>query len=168
MIGVKLSRDDTNDLTSNTNIGTMKAFDKSKSFSTACTGMIIRAFSVHNSYKNSEHALKAAEILKSKFFKKDNWTSYTHPDNWIRFQFPFWWTNIISALDSISLIGLPKEDPDIKNALKWLIFHQEIDGLWKLSYSKIHKSLPSKKILETRLWLTLTICRIFKMFYESK
>jgi hypothetical protein len=168
MIGIKLSRKGTNDLTSNKNRETMKAFDKSKPFSAAGTGMVLRAFSVHNTYKNSGPALKAAELLKSKFFKKDNWTSYQHPDNWIRFQFPFWWTNIISALDTLSLMGLPKEDSDINSALKWLIDTQGSDGMWKISYSSIHKSPDNKKTFKTRLWLTLTVCRIFKRFYENK
>ncbi|MDI6725080.1 MAG: hypothetical protein QMD61_10590 [Methanobacterium sp.] len=66
----------------------MRAFDKSKPFSATSTGMVLRAFSVHDKYKNSGYALKAAELLKSKFFKEDNWASYRHPDNWIRFQFP--------------------------------------------------------------------------------
>ncbi|MGZ7048661.1 MAG: prenyltransferase/squalene oxidase repeat-containing protein [Methanobacterium sp.] len=166
MIGLKLSRKEANDLTSNENRDTLKVFDKSKPFSSAGTGMVLRAFSVHSTYKNSENALKSVELLKSKFFKKDNWTSYQHPDNWIRFQFPFWWTNIISALDSISLMGIPKEDPDINNALKWLIEHQEKDGLWKVSYSRIHKSQDNKRTFKTRLWLTLTVCRIFKRFYQ--
>ncbi|MGZ7043599.1 MAG: prenyltransferase/squalene oxidase repeat-containing protein [Methanobacterium sp.] len=166
MIGLKLSRKEANDLTSNENRDTLKVFDKSKPFSSAGTGMVLRAFSVHSTYKNSENALKSVELLKSKFFKKDNWTSYQHPDNWIRFQFPFWWTNIISALDSISLMGIPKEDPDINNALKWLIEHQEKDGLWKVSYSRIHKSKDNKRTFKTRLWLTLTVCRIFKRFYQ--
>lgn len=165
MVGVKLSRRETNDLTSNENLETLNAFDKSKPFSAAGTGMVLRAFSVHNQYKNSKYALKAGELLKSKFFKNDNWTSYQHPDNWVRFQFPFWWTNIVSALDTISLIGIPKEDPDIENALRWLINHQENDGLWKMSYSKIHRSPDNERTYKTRLWLSLAICRIFKRFY---
>lgn len=169
MIGIKnLLRSEINNLTSNNDAKTMNAFDKSKPFSAAGTGMVIRAFAVHPAYTKSEYSIKAAELLKSKFFKKDNWTSYQHPDNWVRFQFPFWWTNIVSALDSISLIGLSKEDRDVKNALKWLIDYQESDGLWKVSYSKIHKSPDNKRTFETRLWLTLTICKIFKRFYESK
>ncbi|MBI5679611.1 MAG: hypothetical protein HZC47_01760 [Methanobacterium sp.] len=168
MIGTKLSRDETNDLTSNAERETMKSFDPLKPFSAAGTGMVLRAFAVHPFYRKSEYALNAANLLKSKFFKKDNWNSYKNPDNWVRFQFPFWWNNIISALDSISLMELSKDDPDIKNALKWLINHQENDGLWKVSYSTIHKSPDKKRTFKTRLWLTLTVCRIFKRFYENK
>ena len=168
IIGIPhLTRRELNDLTSNIKRKTAQSFDKSKSFSAAGTGMVLRAFSVHPHYKKSEEAQTAAGLLKSKLFKKDNWTSYQHPDNWLRFQYPFWWTNLVSALDSLSLMGFSTEDPDIKNALKWFIDHQEPDGLWKVSYSKIHKSPDNNKTLHSRLWITLAICRLFKRFYDG-
>jgi hypothetical protein len=168
MIGLlNLAKAEINDLTSNKNRETARAFDKSKPFSAAGTGMVLRAFSVHSTYKKSEEALTAARLLKSKFFKKDNWFSYQHPDNWLRFQYPFWWTNLVSALDSLSLMGFSKDDKDVEKALKWLIHHQEPDGLWKVSYSKIHKSPDDQKTFKSRLWITLAICRIFKRFYYS-
>ena len=158
IIGIlDLTSDELYDLTSNPNRKTGKCFDKTKPFSAAGTGMVLRAFSVHPHYKKSEEALNAAILLKSKFFKKDNWSSYQHPDNWLRFQYPFWWTNLVSALDSISLMGFSKDDLDIKNALNWLINHQERDGLWKISYSKIHKAPDSEKTFESRLWITIAI-----------
>ncbi|BDZ69882.1 prenyltransferase/squalene oxidase repeat-containing protein [Methanobacterium petrolearium] len=167
MIGLSdLTRAEMNDLTSNKNRETAQAFDRSKPFSAAGTGMVLRAFSVHPTYKKSEAALTAERLLKSKFFKKDNWTSYQHPDNWLRFQYPFWWTNLVSALDSLSLMGFSKEDNDVEKALKWFIDHQEPDGLWKVSYSKIHKSPDDQKTFKSKLWITLAICRIFKRFTE--
>ena len=166
MIGLSnITLSERNDLVTNKNRETCKTFDKSKPFSAAGTGMVLRAFSVHPTYQKSEEALNAARLLKSKFLKKDNWTSYQHPDNWIRFQFPFWWTNLVSALDSLSLMGFSKDDEDVENALKWLINHQQSEGLWKISYSKIHKAPDNKKSFEIRLWITLSICRIFKRFY---
>jgi hypothetical protein len=155
------------EITERMDIAPIKDFDKTKPFSAAGTGMVIRAFSVHPTYRRSECAQKAAELLKSKFFKKDNWTWYQHPDNWIRFQFPYWWNNLVAALDSISLIGLPKDDEDIKSALQWFVDNQQKNGLWKISYSKIHKTSDNKKQYEMQLWITLTICRIFKR-YESQ
>ena len=152
-------------LTERMDIDPVKDFDKTKPFSAAGTGMAIRAFSVHPKYKDSKYAIKAAELLKSKFLKKDNWTWYQHPDNWIRFQFPYWWNHLVAAMDSISLIGLPKEDEDIKNALHWFIDNQQKNGLWKLSYSKIHKTSDNKKQYEMQLWITLSICRIMKRYY---
>jgi len=151
--------------TENMEIEPVKDFDKTKPFSAAGTGMVIRAFSVHPKYKDSKYTMKAAQLLKSKFFKKDNWTWYQHPDNWVRFQFPYWWNHLVAAMDSLSLIGLPKEDEDIKNAIQWFVDNQQKDGLWKTSYSKIHKMSENQKNHEMQLWITLSICRIMKRYY---
>ncbi|MBN1567810.1 MAG: hypothetical protein JXA73_08170 [Acidobacteria bacterium] len=139
-----------------------KSFNRSRPFSAAGTGMVIRAFAVHPVYRNSEPALKAAALLKSKFFKKDNWSWYRHPDHWIRFEYPYWWNNLLSAIDTLSLIGLPSEDDDIRRALQWFIDNQQRDGLWKVSYSSIHKATDKDQALEIRQWITLAISRIFK------
>jgi hypothetical protein len=142
-------------------------FDWSKPFSAAGTGMVLRAFSVHPLYKKSSECLKAAFLLKSKLFKEDNWSSYQHPDNWLRFQFPFWWTNIVSVLDTFSLIGISREDKDIANALHWLLSNQQSDGLWKISYSKIHKAPTNSKTDDMRSWISLCICRILKSYFSD-
>jgi len=140
--------------------------DKTKPFSHNWTGMVLRAFAAHPTYRYSEAAVHAANLLKSRFFEPDVYSSYKAADHWLRFQFPFWWNNLVSALDSLSLIGLPAVDLDIQNALDWLIDHQESDGAWSVSYSKIHKSAGSKKYQLNRSWITLAICRIFKRFYS--
>jgi len=156
------------DLTSNKNRDTMKCFDKNKPFSAAGTGMVIRAFASHPIYQKSAAAITAAKLLCSKFFQKDNWTSYQHSDNWVRFQYPYWWTNIVSALESVSYIGIGVDKDRITGALNWLIANQDKSGLWNLSYSKIHKTCNNPKNYEIQLWLTLAISRIFKRFGFKK
>lgn len=153
-----------NELTS-TAAKPLKEHDKSEPFSHNYTGMVIRAFAAHSKYRKSPAALKAAELLKLRFFKEDNYPSYKHPDNWLRFEYPFWWNNLVAALDSLSLIQLSKDDADIEGALNWLIANQQKSGLWKNSYSKIHKAPESAKTFEMQLWITLAICRIMKRFY---
>jgi hypothetical protein len=139
--------------------------DRTRPFSHHWTGMVIRAFAAHPIYRKSESAMVAANLLKTRFFKKDIYTSYQDADHWLRFQFPFWWNNLVSALDSISWIGLSKDDPDIREALDWFIAHQQADGLWKLSYSKKHRNSVNSKTYEMQLWVNLAICRIFKRFF---
>lgn len=155
-------------LTSEWTAEPVRDFDRSRPFSAAGTGMVLRAFSVHPGYRQLPEALKAALLLKSKFFREDNWSWYRHPDNWLRFQFPFWWTNIVSALDTVSLIGIPKDDPDVKAALEWLIDNQQENGLWKASYSTIHKNSNDKKAEELSLWISLCICRILKRYFGEQ
>ncbi|MDD4923325.1 MAG: prenyltransferase/squalene oxidase repeat-containing protein [Dehalococcoidales bacterium] len=153
-------------LTSDKTAPVLKPYDKSKPFSHSGTGMVIRAFAAHPQYRTNPDMLKAAYLLKSQFFKEDNYNSYKDADHWLRFQYPFWWNNLVAALDSLSLIGILPVDNDIINALEWLISKQEADGLWKISYSVIHKSTVNKKSKEQQLWITLAICRIFKRFYN--
>jgi len=84
--------------------------DRSKPFSHNWTGMVLRAFAVHPAYRNSEEARKAACLLVSRFFQPDCYTSYQAASYWVRFEYPFWWNHLVSALDSVSLIGLSKGD----------------------------------------------------------
>jgi hypothetical protein len=163
MVGLgHLSAKEQLDLTSNPARETAQAFDRTKPFSAAGTGMVIRAFAAHPQYRKSEYAWTAARLLKSKLFQEDNWSSYRHPDNWVRFQYPFWWTNIVSALDSLSLIGMTADDRDVGNALQWLINSQQEIGLWKASYSGIHRNAENSRTEGAQLWITLAICRIMK------
>lgn len=140
--------------------------DRTRPFSHHWTGMVLRAFTAHPSYRKSAPALSAAQLLKTHFFKEDAYSSYQDADHWLRFQFPFWWNNLVSALDSISLMGLSKDDSDIEQALNWFVAHQQADGLWKLSYSKIHQNTMNSKTNEMQLWVNLAICRIFKRFLD--
>jgi len=138
--------------------------DRSKPFSHNWTGMVLRAFAAHDSYRSSEAARSAARLLKSRFFQADRYTSYQSASYWLRFEYPFWWNNLVAALDSISRIGLSREDEDIARALNWLVAHQEANGTWKVTYAK-EESKETPKTREMKFWITLAICRIFKRFY---
>ncbi|PKO16293.1 MAG: hypothetical protein CVU39_07980 [Chloroflexi bacterium HGW-Chloroflexi-10] len=141
---------------------------RSKPFSHHWTGMVLRAFAAHADYRQTPAILEAAGLLKSRFFQPDSYTSYQSAEHWLHFDYPFWWTNLVTALDSLSRIGLSSQDAQIQHALQWLIDHQEESGLWKTSYLKKHaveKDTP--KARETRLWVSLAICRIFKRFVDQ-
>jgi len=140
----------------------VKIWDRTKPFCINGTGMVIRAFAVHPGYRKSEAARTAARLLKRHFFEKNNYTSYQHKDNWLVFRYPYWWNNLVSALDAVSLIIPEKNDEDIQRAVHWLIEHQENNGLWKTTYSSIHKNTTNAKTKEAQLWITLAICRILK------
>lgn len=141
--------------------------DRSRPFSIYATGMILRAFAAHPAYRNSPAALIAGNLLKSSFFQEHAYTSYHSAEYWVRFEYPFWWNNLVSAMDSLSRLGLTRDDPQIQLALDWFKDHQEPGGLWKVSYMKPEE--PEKdtpKIKEMKLWVSLAICRIFKRLYD--
>jgi hypothetical protein len=137
--------------------------DRSKPFSHNWTGMVLRAFAAHSRYRRSEAAGIAARLLKARFFRPDSYTSYQEASYWLRFEYPFWWNNLVAALDSLSLIGLSSDDGDIARALDWLVERQEETGLWKASYTHPNDAeKTSAKAREMKLWVSLAICRVFK------
>lgn len=136
--------------------------DISRPFSHMVTGVVLRAFAAHSTYRRSEEAQKAGQLLVSNLFKADNYTDRAAPSFWLGFSFPFWFTDLISALDSLSLLGVSKDEPQVDNALQWFVGHQQETGIWKL---KILRG-QNKDILQ--LWLALAICRIFRRFYSAR
>ncbi len=141
--------------------------DRSKPFSHNWTGMVLRAFAVHPCYRDSQAAKAAGNLLKSRFFQPDYYTSYQEASYWVRFDYPFWWNNLVSALDSLSLMGFSSQDEAIEQSLKWFVDHQGEDGLWKVSYARPHeKQKETAKAQETQLWISLAICRVFKRLQE--
>jgi len=136
--------------------------DKSKPFSHCITGVVLRAFAAHQKYRKTNEAKVAGELLKSCFFQHDKYPDRRAASFWTKFSYPFWFTDLLSALDSLSLLGFTKDDPQIKKALGWLRDRQQENGLWK-SFSL----LKTKSIEDPYLWISLVVCRIFQRFYIS-
>ena len=132
--------------------------DRTKPFSHNATDMVLRAFAAHPEYRKSQEAKVAGALLKSRFFKKDVYTSYQSPKYWTRFA--FWWPNLLTSLDSLSLLGFTKDDPDIKKGMEWFIENQQPDGLWKIESLKE----INPKDTEARQWLGLNVCRVLKNY----
>ncbi len=133
--------------------------DRSRPFSHLATGMVLRAFAVHPRYRRSEEARTAGELLKSRFFKSDKYNDRKAPRYWTKFQYPFWWPNVLTALDSLSWLGFSRDDQDIQKGLDWFISNQGVEGTWRTSYGK------AKKAGEVKLWVGLAVCRVFKRLY---
>ncbi|MFC2159609.1 prenyltransferase/squalene oxidase repeat-containing protein, partial [Actinomycetota bacterium] len=134
--------------------------DRSKPFSHFVTGVVLRSFAAHPDYRNKKEILNAGKLLISRMFEKDKYPDRNTPDFWEKFSYPFWQTDLLSTLDSVSSMGFSTKIPKIKKAIEWIIARQQNDGLWRL------------KLLKTRYrdqvyWITLAICRVFKKFYQD-
>ena len=68
-------------------------------------------------YRHLDEVLAAGDQLKLRFFKPDKYHDRKAPLCWTTFQYPFWWTSILTALDSLFLLGFPADDKDIQKAL---------------------------------------------------
>lgn len=134
--------------------------DRSGPHAHMATGMALRAFASHPDYRHRPEVIAAGEALKSRFFKADKYNDRKAKSYWLKFQFPFWWTNLLTALDSLYQLGFGRDDADIRLGLDWLITHQGEDGLWPTGYGS------GKKANANRIWVGLAICRILKRFQE--
>jgi len=139
--------------------------DRAKPFSHNWTGMVLRAFAAHPRYRESEEAKIAASLLKSRFFQKDVYTSYQAASYWVRFQYPFWWNNLLTALDSLSQLGFGEDDPDIKKGLEWFVEHQETSGLWRTTYVEGKQIKENRKNKEMQLWVSFAVCQVLKRLH---
>jgi hypothetical protein len=134
--------------------------DKNMPVSHMVTRVVIRAFAAHPHYRKLKEARKAAKLLSSKLLLKDNYpTDRGAIEYWFKFTYPFWFTDLISVLDSLSYMGFNPEEQQISKALDWFRENQQPDGRWTL------KILKQASDHDTALWLHLAICRVFKKFY---
>jgi hypothetical protein len=130
--------------------------DRSKPSSHMVTGVVLRAFAAHPKYKDKLEVNKAGKLLAARIFKADNYTDRKAPDFWTRFSFPFWFTDLLSALDSLSLLCFSSEHPQIREGVKWFIDNQKNHGLWNL---KLVRGGGDKSQSN---WISFVVCRTLK------
>ncbi len=133
--------------------------NRTKPSSHLITGVVLRAFAAHPKYKETKEAQIAGNLLASRFFKKDKYLDRQNAEFWCRFSYPFWFTDLLSSLDSLSTIKFDAEQPTIKKALQWFAEEQQPDGIWRVK-------LLRGKDKDLNLWISLAICRVFRRFYN--
>ena len=79
--------------------------DKSWPHQHLATGAVLRAFAAHPKWRRSKVAREAGELLANRFFQPDKYVDRRTPKFWEKITFPFCYTDILSSLDSLSLIG---------------------------------------------------------------
>ncbi len=129
--------------------------DKSKPSSHLVTGMVLRAFSAHPAWLKATEVRHAAALLANRLYKRDAYSDRGDVSYWERVSFPFWFTDILSSLDTLSRLGFDPDTPTIFTALTRLRELQRADGTFafKLLRAK-DKDLP--------LWICLAVCRSLK------
>jgi hypothetical protein len=122
--------------------------------------MMLRAFAAHPAYRRHPGALAAATLLKGRFFLADKYNDRRASSYWLKFQYPFWWSNLLTSLDTLARMAYHVNDQDVRSGLDWFIAHQDQDGLWQHGYG------AGKGAHATKRWVTLGVCRVFRRFHE--
>jgi hypothetical protein len=132
--------------------------ERSRPNSHLATGMVLRAFAAHPDYCRLPEVHVAGECLKERLFQADKYNDRKAPSYWLKFQFPFWWPSLVTALDTLSHLGFDRQDKDIARGLDWFVEHQSVDGLWETGYGS------GRNAERMRCWVGLAVCRVLRSF----
>ena len=94
------------------------------------TGMVLRAFASAKERRGSREARRAAELLATRFLQPDRYEDRKAPAYWEILTEPRFYTDVLDALDTITSIGLGKENSGVRTAEAYLRSRQAKDGLW--------------------------------------
>lgn len=126
--------------------------DRSKPFSHLVTGMALRAFAAHRDWREAEEVRNARELLASRLFKPDPYGDRGDARYWERVSFPFWFTDVVSALDTLSQLGASPRSNPIAGALERLTERQRENGTFSLK-------LLRAKDKDLAWWICLAVYR---------
>jgi hypothetical protein len=94
------------------------------------TGMVLRAFASSKERRGSREARRAGELLATRFLQPDRYEDRKAPSYWEVLSEPRFYTDVLDALDTITSIGLGKENSGVRTAEAYLRSRQSKDGLW--------------------------------------
>jgi hypothetical protein len=110
--------------------------NRSKPSSHMVTGIVLRTMAASDRYRHADETRLAGNLLASRLFFPDRYSDRGRRDFWTKFSFPFWFTDLVSSLDSLSLIGIGPENEQVDMAIEWFRSRQRKDGTWRLQYLK--------------------------------
>jgi len=94
------------------------------------TGMVLRAFATSKKRKTSREARRAAELLATRFLQPDRYPDRKDPKFWEDISEPRTFIDVADALDSVTSVGLGKENSGVRTAEAYLRGRQAEDGFW--------------------------------------
>jgi hypothetical protein len=137
------------------------------------TGMVLRAFASSAQRRASREARRAAELLATRFLQPDRYEDRKSPAFWEILTEPRLYTDVLDGLDTITAIGLGKENSGVRTAEAYLRSRQSTDGLWypgppakpdsalARPISRDAKDGKDKEV-DAAIWLTLRVLVVLR------
>jgi hypothetical protein len=135
--------------------------------------MVLRAFASSTQRRTSREARRAAELLATRFLQPDRYEDRKAPSYWEILTEPRLYTDVLDALDTITSIGLGKENSGVRTAEAYLRSRQASDGLWYQGPpAKPDGLVPrplskdagkdKEKDVDAAIWLTLRVLVVLR------
>jgi hypothetical protein len=127
--------------------------DKTKPSSHMVTGIVLRPFSIMTAYR--EKVKDAGMLLADRVFTRDKYTDRRGVEYWTKFTFPYHWTDILSTIDTLTLLGI-KNHPKIVEIKQWFRKHKQENGTYKV------KVMAGAKYKDVKYWITVQYLKVLK------
>jgi hypothetical protein len=130
------------------------------------TGMALRAFAASPSRRSSREARRAAELLATRFLQPDRYPDRKAPTYWEQLAEPRFYVDMLDALDTVTAVGLGKENSGVRTAEAYVRSRQSPDGLWypggpaEPGAAKVPTVSPKDK--EAARWLTVRALSVLR------
>ena len=127
--------------------------DKTKPFSHLITGIVLRPFSLVTAFRKK--VKDAGLLLANRVFTRDKYSDRMGVEYWTKFTYPYHWTDILSTVDTLTLLGI-KNHPKISEILNWFEKHKQKDGIYEVSV------MAGAKYKDVKYWITLQYLSVLK------
>jgi hypothetical protein len=131
--------------------------DRSKPFSHLVTGIVLRPFSLMTAYR--EKVKDVGLLLADRVFTRDKYSDRANVEYWTKFTFPYHWTDILSTIDTLTLLGI-YDHPKIKEIMHWFEKHKQDNGIYEVNV------MAGAKYKGIKYWITLQYLKVLKRFNE--
>ena len=127
--------------------------DRTKPFSHMVTGIVLRPFSLIPNYR--KEVTDAGMSLANRIFTRDKYSDRKGVEYWTKFTYPYHWTDILSTIDTLTLLGL-KKHPKIEEIKQWFKKHKQENGTYLV------RVMAGAKYKDVKYWITLRYLKVLK------
>ncbi len=131
--------------------------DRTKPFSHLITGIVLRPFSLTPVYRGK--VKDAGMLLAGRVFTRDKYSDRMEVEYWTKFTFPYHWTDILSTIDTLTLLGI-NSHPKIYEIMHWFENHKQDNGLFDVSV------MAGAKYKDVKYWITLRYLDVLRRLHN--
>ena len=96
-------------------------------------------------------------LLADRVFTRDKYSDRSGVEYWTKFTYPYHWTDILSTIDTLTLLGI-KNHPKIDEIKQWFKKHKQKNGIYKVNI------MAGAKYKDVKYWITLQYLKVLRRF----